>query len=97
MNRTCKNIPKLRQLCGDNALSRVVLGTTHWGEVDKDEGKMRQQQLAMTFWQDSESKPLRFDQKESCAWAILDAILCPVIILCAFSRLLITIGTDSWY
>ena len=57
-----------RQLCGDNALARVVLGTTHWSEVDVDEGKKREQQLAETFWNDSGSK-LRFHQTESSARA----------------------------
>ena len=131
-----------RQLCGDNALARVVLGTTHWREVDENEGKIREQQLAETFWNDSGSK-LRFHQTESSARAFLDVILGqlefggneeisegrglprftpsqstiadsedssihtdpertsmndhPIIILCVFSRLLIAIGTDSWY
>ena len=65
----------LRQLCGDNALARVVLGTTHWGEVDENEGRVREQRLAKTFWKDSGSKSLRFDQTESCSRAFLDVIL----------------------
>ena len=64
----------LRQLCGDNTLARVVLGTTHWGEVDENEGKMREKQLAK-IWKDSGSMSLRFDQTESCARAFLDVIL----------------------
>ena len=75
----------LRQLCGDNALARVVLGTTHWG-IDEDEGKMREQQLAKTFWG---SKSLRFGQTKESAWAFLDCILdqFPVMILYIFSSL----------
>ena len=81
--KTRRNLPMLRQLCGDNALARVVLGTTHWGEVDEDEEKMREQQFAKTFWG---SKSLRFGQTKESAWAFLDCILdqFPVMILYIF-------------
>ena len=71
-----RNLPMLRQLCGDNTLARVVLGTTHWGEVDENEGEIREQQLAK-IWKDLGSMSLRFDQtdSESCARAFLDVIL----------------------
>ena len=141
MNKTRRNLFMLLlcRLCGDNALARVVLGTTHWEDVDEDGRKMHEQQLAKT-WNDSSSKLLRFDLTESCARAFLDVILCQlefggnekipeghglprftpsrstivedstikndpkrtsmndhqIIILCAFSRLLIAIGTDMW-
>ena len=65
----------LCQLCGDNALAKVVLGTTHWGEVDENKGKMHEQQFNKTFWKDSGLKSLRFDRKESSARAFLDVIL----------------------
>ena len=65
----------LCQLCGNDALAKVVLGTTHWGEVDENKGKMHEQQFAKTFWNDSGSKSLRFDQKESSARVFLDVIL----------------------
>ena len=83
MIKTRRNLPMLRQLCGDNALARVVLGTTHWGEVDEDEGKMREQQLAKTFWG---SKSLRFEQTKVSARAFLDFILgqLPVMIILYF-------------
>ena len=78
----------LRQLCGDNPLARVVLGTTNWGEVDENVGKKREQQLAETFW-NSGSKSLRFEQTEVSARAFLDAILTqlPVLILYPFLSL----------
>ena len=86
----------IRRLCGDNALARVVLGTTHWGEDEKEE-EMREQQLEKTFWNDSTSKSLRFDKTRESARAFLDAILSKlnhsVMILCAFSRLIV-ISTD---
>ena len=60
------------------ALARVVLGTTNWGEVDKEVGENREQQLAKTFWNPmtaSGSKSLRFDKTEKSARAFLDVIL----------------------
>ena len=88
----------LRQLCGDNAFARVVLGTTHWGEVDEDEGKMREQQLARSFWG---SKSLRFEQTKVSARALLDFILnqLPVMMILYFFPLLslYSLWTDSLY
>ena len=78
MSTTRRNIETFHRLCGDKALARVVLGTTKWGEVDDDVGEKREQQLSKTFWNTmiaSGSKMLRFDNTESSAWAILDAIL----------------------
>ena len=75
---TRRNIDMFHQLCGDKALSRVVLGTTNWGEIDEKVGSWREEQLAMTFWDtmiDSGSKLLRFDRTEGSARAFLDAIL----------------------
>ena len=66
------------QLCGDKYLTRVVLGTTNWGEVDENVGKETEQQLAKTFWNTvtgSGSTSLRFDQTKGSAQAFLDAIL----------------------
>ena len=74
-SKMCRNLPMLRQLCGDNALARVVLGTTHWGKVDEHEGRVREQRLAKTFWMDSGSKSCRFDQTKRCSRAFLDVIL----------------------
>jgi len=74
---TRRNLDMFHQLCGDKALARVVLGTTNWGEVNKDVGDRREAQLANTFWDNmtaSGSKLLRFDRTESSARAFLDAI-----------------------
>ena len=77
MIKTRRNLLMLRRLCGDNSLARIVLGTTHWGEVDENKGKMREQQLVNTWntMTDSGSKSLRFDQTKVSARAFLDAIL----------------------
>jgi hypothetical protein len=75
---TLRNLKMFSQLCGDNALARIVLGTTNWGEIDKDVGEKREQKLDKTFWSTmtaSGSKSLRFEQTHVSARAFLDAIL----------------------
>ena len=75
---TNKNLGVFHQLCGDKALARVILGTTNWGEVNKERGEVREQELAATFWEtmiESGSKMLRFDDTKESARAFLNAIL----------------------
>jgi len=75
---TRRNLDMFHQLCGNKALARVVLGTTNWGEVLKDVGEKREQQLAKTFWNTmtaSGSISLRFDKSEKSARDFLDTIL----------------------
>jgi hypothetical protein len=78
MGTTRRNLDIFHRLCGNKAVTRVVLGTTNWGEVDEKVGKKREQQLAETFWKNttaSGSKLLRFDKTERSARAFVDAIL----------------------
>ena len=77
---TRRNLDMFQQLCGDKALARVILGTTNWGEVDENVGKMREEQLIKTFWNtmiDSKSKSLRFDKTKGLgsAQVFLNSIL----------------------
>ena len=66
------------KLCGDEALSRVVLGTTNWEEVDENVGKKSAQQLDKTFWSTMTTpgwNSLRFERTQVSARVFLDAIL----------------------
>lgn len=47
-----KNLLIFRQLCGENALKRVVLVTTMWDKVPEDEASKRERELIDTpeFW-----------------------------------------------
>ncbi|KAL2797404.1 hypothetical protein BJX66DRAFT_335022 [Aspergillus keveii] len=47
-----KNLLMFRQLCGENALKRVVLVTTMWDKVPEDEASKREKELIDTpeFW-----------------------------------------------
>jgi len=77
---TRRNLDMFHQLCGDKGLARVILGTTNWGEVDDNTGKMREQQLAKTFSNlmnasGSTRKLLRFHKTKESARAFLGVIL----------------------
>ena len=75
---TKKNLDMFHQLCGDKALARVILGTTNWGEIDKEKGKDREKDLAANFWKtmiDSGSKLFRFYETQESALVFLDVIL----------------------
>jgi flagellar biosynthesis GTPase FlhF len=64
-----------RHLCGEDALSKVVLGTTNWGEVIEDVGQRREEQLA-GFWKNLKgSTMMRFHQTQESARVFLEAIL----------------------
>ncbi|KAJ2915651.1 hypothetical protein MD484_g4773, partial [Candolleomyces efflorescens] len=39
-----------RQMCGKDALNRVVLATTHWEGIDPEIGKEREEDLVNEFW-----------------------------------------------
>jgi len=75
---TLRNLKMFRRLCGEKALSMVVLGTTNWGEVDMAIGEHREEQLRNNFWRDmigSGSEIRRFYNTQSSAQAFLDLIL----------------------
>ena len=75
---TLRNLKMFRRLCGEKALSMVVLGTTNWGEVDVAVGGRREDQLRGNFWKDmisSGSEMRRFENTQSSAQDFLDSIL----------------------
>ncbi|KAL4078826.1 P-loop containing nucleoside triphosphate hydrolase protein [Scleroderma yunnanense] len=45
-----KNLRVFQKLCGDNAMSHVVLTTTMWDEVDETFGKERLEELRESDW-----------------------------------------------
>ena len=45
-----RNLRVFQQLCGNDSLSRIVLTTTMWDEVDDDVGKERLTELEESFW-----------------------------------------------
>jgi hypothetical protein len=75
-----RNLRMFKALCGDNSLASVVLATTRWRNVDRDEGLLREQQLCTSpkTWKrmiDFGSKVMRQDQDENSASEILQYLI----------------------
>jgi hypothetical protein len=73
---TRRNLDMFRRLCGKDALSQVVLGTTNWGDISEDVGKRRESQLVEGFWKELKASNIkRFYQTQESAQDLLDVIL----------------------
>jgi hypothetical protein len=73
-----RNLEMFQQLCGTDALSRVILGTTNWGEVSQVIGERRENELKSRFWREmmeSGSTAMRFKYDRASALNILSTIL----------------------
>ncbi|KAG1740794.1 P-loop containing nucleoside triphosphate hydrolase protein [Suillus paluster] len=73
-----RNLDMFRRLCGENAEMNVILVTTKWGEVNKDVGERREQQLKSSFWKDMVaygSQAVQFDGSHASAWNVMQPIL----------------------
>ncbi|KAL0948440.1 hypothetical protein HGRIS_011016 [Hohenbuehelia grisea] len=73
-----KNVRMFEKLCGEDALSKVILTTTMWDEVDEELGEHREQELRTHFWdafisQGSTTK--RFKNTPESAWGIVAGFL----------------------
>lgn len=72
-----KNLNLFTSLCGQDAMTKVILTTTMWGEVDKESGDMRENELKRDFWRESIDKGCRlsrFDTTRESAWSIVDQL-----------------------
>jgi len=80
MNSTSyRNIKAFMQVCGEDALSSVVLVTTKWRKDERELQENRELQLRDLYWGKmtaAGSRMMRFDPDAGdSAWAIVDAIL----------------------
>ncbi|KLU90319.1 hypothetical protein MAPG_09283 [Magnaporthiopsis poae ATCC 64411] len=74
-----RNLRMFKQLCGDGALERVVLGTTKWSTTPEEVGKQREDELVTNkaYWADLIAKGsvmLRHDKEERSARHIIKHI-----------------------
>lgn len=72
------NLDMFRKLCGDDALKNVILGTTKWGDVDRETGLRRAKHLAETFWKemvDHGSIITEVHATDESAWDVINLIL----------------------
>jgi hypothetical protein len=73
-----RNLDVFHKLCGDNALSAVILGTTKWEEVDTQTGEARERQLRQKFWAEMIQKGSvvhRFESNHTSAWYMVNHLL----------------------
>ena len=73
-----KDLSMFVNICGDEALRNVVLGTTKWDNVVLEEGQGREQDLRGMFWRKmvhQGSVIMRVHADSSSAWEIINHIL----------------------
>jgi hypothetical protein len=77
--RALRNIRMFRSLCGDQALSKVVLATTFWGHVTPTVGMERERELKTPeFWGkmiEKGSKVFRQDNRKISAQKIIEYLV----------------------
>ncbi|KZP32060.1 hypothetical protein FIBSPDRAFT_813098 [Athelia psychrophila] len=72
-----KNLQLFSSMCGQNAMNRVVLGTTMWSETKPATGERRETELKRTFWADMLAqgcKAHRFGDSYQSAWQIIGTL-----------------------
>ena len=73
-----KNLQMFTSLCGKNAMPNVVIATTMWGKVSKEEGGEREEELKSDFWKDmlaNGCRTERFENTYESAWRIIDRLV----------------------
>jgi hypothetical protein len=73
-----KNLKVFEKLCGEKALSSVVLATTHWDQVQVDDGTLRETALTNAYWKkmiEYGSSTFRFQGTRQSAQEVIDRIL----------------------
>jgi hypothetical protein len=71
-----KNLELFSSLCGSKSMPSVVIATTMWGEVNKETGIRREQQLT-EFWKDiliSGCGMARFEDTYDSAWGLIGSL-----------------------
>jgi hypothetical protein len=75
-----RNLDMFQKLCGSDALSSIILVTTHWSSFNDDdfyESQDKEEELRREYWKallKRGSKMLRFDNTYSSAWNIIDSL-----------------------
>ena len=76
--KTRKNLEVFQKLCGNDAFRSVILGTTGWTGICKEDGDMRTKQLCEKYWQDMlhhGSQIFKFEDSSESAWKMVGSIL----------------------
>jgi len=73
-----KNLQTLVSLCGQKAMPNIVIATTMWGKVSKEEGTEREDELKREFWREMVAngcRTERFENTYDSAWRIINISL----------------------
>jgi len=73
-----RNLRMFGELCGDNAVKKVVLVTTMWDKVQPDTGARRETELFEKYWKtmiNYGASTDRFSNSADSAWKIVNLIL----------------------
>ena len=73
-----RNLRMFGELCGDQAVKKVVLVTTMWDRVQQDTGARREKELSENYWKtmiNLGASTARFSNSADSAWKIVDVIL----------------------
>ncbi|KAG5638661.1 hypothetical protein H0H81_011213 [Sphagnurus paluster] len=73
-----RNLEMFRELCGEDAVKNVVLGTTKWDDVTPEIGNKREEQLREKYWGHMltlGSKMSRVENNKEAVWKVIDHIL----------------------
>jgi len=73
-----RNLRMFGELCGDNAVKKVVLVTTMWDKVQPDTGARRETELFEKYWKtmiNYGASTDRFSNSAESAWKIVNLIL----------------------
>ena len=73
-----KILGMFEELCGKNALQKVILTTTMWDEVDKETGEEREKELRSTYWRpmlQRNSTIDRFKLTRESAFTVIDPLI----------------------
>jgi len=71
-----------QHLCGQEALSKVVIGTTKWGRIDREIAQEHHAELKDVHWEPLVRKGSlvrQFDDTQESAWGFIDAILRKIV------------------
>jgi len=72
-----KNLQTFASLCGHKAMPNVVIATTMWGKVGREEGTEREAELKREFWREMMAdgcRTERFENTYESAWHIIGNI-----------------------
>jgi hypothetical protein len=70
-----RNFKMFRELCGDTTLKNVVLVTNMWGEVSRDVGEARENELSRNFFKPVLDKGAQMIRHQNTAQSAHDIIL----------------------